>query len=105
MSEAYRQFMPNSTNIIFITGQFCDIEDLDSILLGKTYEDQTVIPIQKGRKNNGFWSDNKHPYSYIVGWFDFVHKIESMKFKMFYRDNYKIPSLIKNLFNPISSSV
>jgi hypothetical protein len=98
LSEAYKQFMSDAINIILVTSNWeTDFEDFEAALLGTTYEDYTVIPTKRGRKNNGFWFSGKHPDSYIVGWFDFVRRIDSLNFRMFYRDNYQIPLFIKNL--------
>jgi hypothetical protein len=99
LSEAHKQFMSDAINIILVTSNWeTDFEDFETALLGTTYEDYTVIPPKRGRENNGFWSLGKHPDSYIVGWFNFVRRIDSLNFRMLYRDNYQIFPFVKNLF-------
>jgi hypothetical protein len=91
LSDAYHQFMPEAINLIFVTSPWSsDIEDFESALLGSTY--------QKGRKNDGFWSDNKHPDSYIAAWFNFENNYLNLNFKTWYRENYKISEFITGLF-------
>lgn len=100
LSDAYRQFMPDAINLIFVTSAWSgdsDIEDFESALLGSTYEDYMVRPPQKGRKNDGFWSDNKHPDSYIAVWFNFVGNYLNLNFKTWDRENYKVPKFIIRL--------
>lgn len=99
LSDAYNQFMPKAVNLIFITSPWTsDIEDFESALLGGTYEDYTVIPTKKGRQNNGFWSGNKHPDSYIAIWFNFGLGEDYINFSIWYRDNYKVPEFIMGIF-------
>lgn len=99
LSDAYHQFMPKAINLIFVTSPWPDdSEDFESALLGDTYEDYTVIPPKKGRKNNGFWSDNKHPDSYIAFWFNFGLRNDYINFKTWGREGYKVSEFITNLF-------
>jgi len=99
LSEAHKQFMSDAINIILVTSNWeTDFEDFETALLGTTYEDYTVIPPKRGRKNNGFWSLGKHRDSYIVGWFNFVRRVDSLNFRMLYRDSYEVPALVRNLF-------
>ncbi|MFA5239539.1 MAG: hypothetical protein WC476_07535 [Phycisphaerae bacterium] len=104
LSEAHKQFMSDAINIVLVTSNWkTDFEDFETALLGTTYEDYTVIPPKKGRENDGFWSSDKHHNSYIVGWFNFVRRIDSLNFRMFYRDNYQTPLFVKNLFKKTES--
>lgn len=56
LSSAYKQFMPEAKNIIMITNPWK--EDL------LEFKDALMGP-------NGFWKQNRHPMSNIVGWFNF----------------------------------
>lgn len=104
LTEAYEQFMPEGLNIILVTSSWKDdLEDFEAALLGTTYEVFDGLPplgkvVKRGRKSDGFWSDNKHSASYIVGWFSFSIKEETISFKMWYRDKHEIPNYIRTIF-------
>jgi hypothetical protein len=104
LSQAYKQFVPASLNIILVTSLWSDdIEDLETALFGTTFEVLGGIPpnlrvTESGRKPDGFWSAGKHPESYVASWFKFGTKDDYINFRMWYRDNYQVPSFIKDLF-------
>jgi len=106
LSEAYKQSMPNALNVILVTSPWKDdIEDLDSALLGTTFEERDIQwkVIERGRKNDGFWSGGKHPHCQAVGWFTFgIHK-DYIYLKMWYRENSQVPASLLQLFGPATS--
>ncbi|MHC4479139.1 MAG: hypothetical protein ACYTEL_26235 [Planctomycetota bacterium] len=104
LSDAYRQFMPGKLNAILVTGLWADdVEDFESALLGRTYEVLDGIPpnanvIERGRKADGFWSNNKHPASKVAGWFNVDVKGGSASFRMWYRGSQDVPTFVGELF-------
>lgn len=83
LSEAYKQFKPKSLNVILVTSRLAMVFDnFEKSLFGSP----------------GFWSNNKHPASYMVGWFNFDASVDYINFMIWYRDNLKIPEEIRNLF-------
>jgi hypothetical protein len=83
LSEAYKQFMPKSLNIILVTSRLAMVFNN----FKKSLFD-----------SRGFWSNDKHPDSYMVGWFYFNASANYIKFKIYYRDGRKVPEEIRNLF-------
>jgi hypothetical protein len=82
ISEAYKQFMPNAMNVILVTSAWRDsasIEDLQRAL-------------------DDSWAVGKHSCSNIVGWFEFDPRENSIDFKLFFRENSKIPQYIIDVF-------
>jgi len=84
LSDAYKQFMPGSLNVILVTSRLADaFDDFEKSLFD----------------SSGFWSDKKHPDSYMVGWFNFgIEEVDYINFRIWYRDSRKIPVEIRNLF-------
>ncbi len=82
LSQTYKQFMPESLNVILVTSRLVDaFDDFEKSLLDST----------------GFWSNEKHPDSNMVGWFKFDTD-DYINFRIWYRDGRKIPVEIKNIF-------
>lgn len=83
LSDAYKQFMPESLNVILVTSRLeDDFDDFEKSLLD----------------SSGFWSNKNHLDSYMVGWFTFGTEVDDINFRIRYRDRYKIPVGIRNIF-------
>ena len=103
LSKAYKQFVCGAINVILVTSLWGnDIEDFEWALLGTTYEVRGMPPdspvIESGRKDDGFWSQNKHPESFVVGWFNFEAREDHIDFTVWYRENYAVPPQIIGIF-------
>lgn len=86
LSEAYKQFMPKSLNVILVTSRLeAAFDDFEKSLLD----------------SSGFWSNEKHPDSYMAGWFKFGNK-DYITFRMCCRENYEVPIFITRLFGSVS---
>lgn len=84
ISDAYKQFMPNNLNVIFVTSFWSsDIDDFKNALFS----------------NNGFWTYGKHEDSNVAIWFNFELKRDLIKTFLFVREEYIMPSFLKMLFN------
>lgn len=84
LSEAYKQFMPNAVNFILVTSAWRDIGSIEDLK----------------RSLGDFWAIGKHSCSNIVGWFEFDPRGNSIDFKLFFREKYKRPAYILDVFGP-----
>ena len=82
LKNAYKQFMPDSVNVILVTSAWRD--------------DASIGDLREGVED--FWSDGKHSCSNIIGWFKFDPRGESIDFELFFRDNSEKPLYIVELF-------
>ena len=97
--SAFEQFVHGELNIILVTGLSSDqMEDFETVLLGTTYEDRTVTPIDRKRQKNGFWSIDKHPASQVAGWFSIDYENDNINFGMRHRQNYQVPVFLAEVF-------
>ena len=83
LKEAYKQFIPDGLNIILATSAWRDNYSIKD--LRESVDD--------------FWSEGNHSCSNIIGWFTFEPRGSSTDFKLFFRENYKRPSYILDLFS------
>jgi len=83
LSDAYKQFMPDNTNIILVTG---------------TWKENIVEFEESLLEPNGFWEDDKHSASEMVGWFDFRVEDDYINFRTWCREKCNVPTAIQKLF-------
>jgi hypothetical protein len=82
LSDAYKQFMPHSLNIIFVTSKWGDSVDADKAI-------------------SSFLAKPSHSDASIIVWFEYNNKdIHCTKFEIFVRESYRnnCPSYINDLF-------
>ncbi len=84
LSDAYKQFMPDAVNLILITSAWRD--------------DESVEDLREALEK--FWANSKHPFSNIIGWFEFYPRGNKIDFKLFFRETYKRPPYIIDVFGP-----
>ena len=109
LSQAYKQFMPNEVNIIFVAWNWVtenDLGDFDNVLLGSTCgealldSNMQLRSVPTGRKADGFWSGGKHPDSQAVCTFRFLLSTGEIEYKVWIRPGCesRMPSWFAEIF-------
>ena len=110
-SQAYGQFMPKATNVVFVAWNQWETDhelyEFENVLLGTTWGetvfDSSMQPrtVRSGRKSDGFWSGDRHPDSQAACCFRFLISTGDIEHKLWIRDGCKdqIPEWFNELFS------
>src|SRR5882724_845204 len=103
LSQAYKQFMPDATNVILMTANWtADIEDFETVLLGTEYGTISgdTSNLRTERMPGGFWSGRRHQDSYVAGWFD-VANLEAIRVRLYRRADFHIDAGVDRFVDEI----
>jgi hypothetical protein len=102
MRDAYKQFMPDTLNVILVTSGYSDdAEDFNNALLGT--ECVTLSPdfgIEKTeRLGDGFWSKQKHSDSQVAGWI--APSLGQARSHIYFRCNERIDPALRSFIQEV----